>query len=101
MNINLDNIKQVRKKIGLTQTELARRAGVNQSTIAKMERKTVNPSYNTLMKVINVLSLCIEIMGIQVAKDKPISKKSKFNVEEMFRNLEIDRQLRMEQMRQK
>jgi len=51
----LRNIRALRKKAGLTQAELARRAGVSQSLIARIERGTVNPRLSTLIKILNVL----------------------------------------------
>jgi len=37
MPYELEEIKEIRKKFGLTQNELANRAGVSQSLIAKIE----------------------------------------------------------------
>ncbi|HDI31670.1 MAG TPA: CBS domain-containing protein [Thermofilum sp.] len=51
----LENIKLLRKRAGLTQAELAKRAGVSQSLIARIERGTVNPRLSTLIKIFKVL----------------------------------------------
>ena len=48
-------IRFLRKKAGLTQKELARRAGVSQSLIARIERGTVDPRLSTLRKIMRVL----------------------------------------------
>ena len=48
-------IRFLRKKAGLTQKELARRAGVSQSLIARIERGTVDPRLSTLRKIMKVL----------------------------------------------
>lgn len=48
-------LRQYRIKLGLTQTELAQRAGVSQSLIARIEKGDVDPRVSTLTKIINVL----------------------------------------------
>ncbi|MBU4502216.1 MAG: helix-turn-helix domain-containing protein, partial [Nanoarchaeota archaeon] len=42
----LEEIKIRRNKIGLTQTQLARLAGVSQSLIAKIESKKIDPTFS-------------------------------------------------------
>jgi len=48
-------IKIKRKRIGLTQTDLARKAGVSQSLIAKIETKQVDASYSHVKKIFDTL----------------------------------------------
>jgi predicted transcriptional regulator len=48
-------IKKQRKKLNLTQTQLAEKAGVSQSLIARIEAGTVDPRYSNLMKIFSVL----------------------------------------------
>ena len=50
-----DELKALRLRAGLTQTELARRAGVSQSLIARIEAGKVNPRVSTLMKIYRAL----------------------------------------------
>ena len=45
---NLDQIKIIRKKHGLNQKELADRADVSQSLIAKIESGNIEPSFNKI-----------------------------------------------------
>lgn len=47
----LGEIKKNRKKIGLTQTELAQKTGVSQSLIAKIESNDIVPSYLNAKKL--------------------------------------------------
>ncbi len=47
----LEEFQRRRKLLGLTQNQLARRSGVSQSLIAKMERKTIDPSYGKVRKI--------------------------------------------------
>lgn len=51
----LDEVARLRKALGMTQTALAKRAGVSQSTIVKIERKQMNPSYDVVQRIVNVL----------------------------------------------
>lgn len=49
-------IRRLRKRAGLTQKELARRAGVSQSLISRIEKGSVDPKLSTLQAVLNVLN---------------------------------------------
>ncbi len=50
-----EELRLLRIKAGLTQTELARRAGVSQSLIARIEGGKVNPRVSTLMRIYRAL----------------------------------------------
>ncbi len=52
---NLEEIKKLRKKLGLGQKELAGLAGVSQSMIAKIESNKIEPTYNKVKKIFNAL----------------------------------------------
>jgi len=47
----LSEIKNQRKKLGLTQTELAKQTGVSQSLVAKIEAGAIVPSYSNAKRV--------------------------------------------------
>lgn len=64
-------LKSLRKKAKLTQKELARRAGISQSLVARIEAGTVDPRLSTLRKIIKVLN---EVLG-----NKEITAKSIMN----------------------
>lgn len=51
-----DEIRALRLKLGLTQAELARAAGVSQPLIARIEGGTVDPRYSTLRAVVEALN---------------------------------------------
>ncbi|MBN2367663.1 CBS domain-containing protein [Candidatus Woesearchaeota archaeon] len=53
----LGELKKLRKKLGLTQGELARRANVSQSLVAKIESGKIDPSYTNAKKIFETLSL--------------------------------------------
>jgi len=52
---DLEEIARLRRALGLSQTRLASLAGVSQSTIAKIERKQVNPSYEAVRRILDSL----------------------------------------------
>lgn len=51
----LETIAARRRKLGLTQTELAELAGVSQSYIAKLESKKIEPSYSRVKAIFEAL----------------------------------------------
>ncbi len=55
LNLNL-RIIQIRKKIQITQAELAERCKTTQQTIAKIEQGLVDPKLSTLQKVADALN---------------------------------------------
>src|SRR3989442_2203001 len=52
---DLDEVPRLRKALGLTQTALARLSNVSQSTIVKIEKKQLNPSYDVVRRVMTSL----------------------------------------------
>lgn len=54
-------IKQLRRKLGLTQTELARRAGIKQGVLSYIENgRTKHPRVDTLAAIAAALGVRIE-----------------------------------------
>lgn len=53
--IDLGEIKILRKKFGITQKELAMKAGITQAYIAKLENKRIDPKISTFNKILNAL----------------------------------------------
>jgi len=55
------NIKKFRKKQGLTQEALARKADISYNTVIKLESKGItNPRMETLKKLANALGISID-----------------------------------------
>ena len=48
-------LQQLRKKVGLTQAELANSVGISQSLVARIEKGQVNPSISTLKRILKVI----------------------------------------------
>src|SRR5690348_16641570 len=64
-----NSLHQLRKKAGLTQVELARRAGVNHTTIVHAETGRKHPQLAILLKIVAVLDEELSRQGIRVTLD--------------------------------
>jgi len=51
------NLRRYRKKRGLTQAQLAKKADINSNYYAKIERGELKPSVETLEKIIKALKV--------------------------------------------
>ena len=57
------NIKKFRKKIGLSQDKMARRAGIPYSTYLKIESGyTPNPSIQTVINIAEALNISVDYL---------------------------------------
>jgi len=60
-NLNLENIKKLRKKKGWPQEKLAREANISYHTLVKIERGGIkNPKIETLVKLAKALGVSID-----------------------------------------
>lgn len=57
MALLVNEIVRRRKKLGLTQSEVAQRAGITQAQVARLENSHTVPSMETVIKVAYVLGL--------------------------------------------
>lgn len=55
-------LRMARRRAGLTQRELARRAGVPQPTVSRIERARVSPSFETLAPLIDACGMQLEVV---------------------------------------
>lgn len=51
------NIKKLRKKLGLTQAQVAEKANIHVNFFARIERGEENPTYETLEKLAKALEV--------------------------------------------
>ncbi len=75
---DLEEIPRLRKALGLTQTALARLAGVSQSTIVKIEKKQMNPSYDVVRRVYNALQAELKKQEKKALVDQVQSRKVQY-----------------------
>jgi transcriptional regulator with XRE-family HTH domain len=54
-----ENLKRARFRAGLTQQELADKAGTTQTTVARIERDAVEPEVTTIRKLAGALDVRI------------------------------------------
>jgi transcriptional regulator with XRE-family HTH domain len=78
-----DRLKQLREAAGLTQPQLAERAGMNQFGIAKLEQGVRHPTWETVQALAAALGVSCEAFQDQVpsrqAEPPPPAKKGKGN----------------------
>lgn len=56
-----DNVRKTRKKAGLSQDKLARKAGVAYNTVVKIESgENKNPTIETLRSIANALDVSVD-----------------------------------------
>lgn len=55
-----------RKKLGLTQQQLAQRTKINQADISKIEKGISNPSLNTLKKLAKGMNMKLKIAFVPI-----------------------------------
>ncbi|MGB2710370.1 MAG: helix-turn-helix domain-containing protein [Conexibacter sp.] len=58
-------VRQARASAGLTQAQLAERAGVTQSVIARLERGSGNPTFETLERVLHAAGHRLELHAVE------------------------------------
>ncbi|MBD6955290.1 MAG: CBS domain-containing protein [Thermoplasmata archaeon] len=100
---DIKDIKNMRKRAGITQKELASLTGLSQSYIARLESGDLNPTYENVKKIFSVLEeeiskkegqeLCAQdIMTreiVYVDADDPLEKAMKILLERGFSQLPV------------
>ena len=66
----VDIYKQYRKELGLTQSELGKRAGISQPNITRFESGNYNPSLEFLVKIAGAMGKKVKV----TLEDYPASK---------------------------
>ncbi len=81
MNVGIA-IRSIRRKIGITQYELAERCNISQTSLSQIENGIKRPSDRTIKKVCQVLDIpesVIYILGMQET-DVPTSRKNVYDM---------------------
>ncbi len=87
---NLSEIKKLRRKFNLTQSDLAKRANVSQSLIAKIESNRIDPTYTKVNRIFDALNLIgkkQEIKAEQIMAGKIISVGPEENISEAIKKM--------------
>tara|TARA_B100000315_G_scaffold126455_1_gene116315 strand:- start:786 stop:1331 length:546 start_codon:yes stop_codon:yes gene_type:complete len=90
MPYELSEIKKIRKSLGLTQTDLAKRANVSQSLIAKIESDHIDPTFTKTKKIfetLNDLENKEEIKAEELMNKKIISVAPNNNIRESINKM--------------
>ncbi len=62
----MQNIREARKALGITQEQLAKLVGVTQGTVAQWENGLTHPAFDKIPKVAQVLGCTVEeLLGIK------------------------------------
>jgi predicted transcriptional regulator len=70
VSFEIEKIGSIRRQLGLTQTELAKLAGVSQSLIAKIESGRIDPAYSKAKQILDALENEIsKSKGVKSAKE--------------------------------
>ena len=75
---DLDEIPRLRRALGLTQTAVGRLANVSQSTIVKIEKKQMNPSYDIVRRIMNSLQAEMKRQEKKALVDQIQSRKVQY-----------------------
>lgn len=62
-------IRQARRRHGLSQRQLARRVGTQQSAISRLEADKNSPSVETLNLVLNAMGECLQLTAEPLPRD--------------------------------
>jgi transcriptional regulator with XRE-family HTH domain len=85
-------VRSARKQAGLTQAELAERAGVTQSVIARLERGGGNPTFLTLERVLHAAGHRLELsaahQGLRTVDETLIARQLALSPVERLRALD-------------
>ncbi|MGH8973799.1 MAG: helix-turn-helix transcriptional regulator [Acidimicrobiia bacterium] len=81
-------IREARRRAGLSQQDLAGRAGVHQPAIARWENGRAEPSLATVLRLVSVCGLELRLMLAPAAHDEPSA----------FQNLALSPEQRLDQL---
>ena len=92
------NIKELKKKYGVNQTELAKIAGVSQKSISSYDRKESEPIESTLIKIADYFQITIdELVGHEVPYliDKSLLSNEELEIISEIKNLDTMQRIKV------
>lgn len=85
-------VRNARRSAGLTQAQLAERAGVTQSVIARLERSGGNPTFLTLERILHAAGHRLELsavhQGLSTVDETLIAQQLALTPAERIRDLD-------------
>jgi transcriptional regulator with XRE-family HTH domain len=83
-------VQEARSRAGLTQRELAERAGTSQAAIARIERGRQTPSLETLQKILRAagLELRVDLAPVDDHDEELIEQTLRMSPEQRLRAIE-------------
>ena len=60
-----DLVREARRRAGLTQRQLAERAGTTQSALARLENGRTTPSFDTVLRLVRLCGLDLDVMLVE------------------------------------
>ena len=63
--IGNDLVREARKRAGLSQRELAERAGTTQSAIARLETGRTTPSFDAVLRLVRLCGFDLDVMLVE------------------------------------
>lgn len=90
MPYEISEIKPIRKKLGITQFELAKQANISQSLIAKIEAGILDPTYSKVSKIFDVfnsLSKSKELKAKNIMNKKLISINPETKIKDAIKEM--------------
>ena len=88
MVIEIREIKEIRKKLGLTQGQLANMANVSQSLIAKIEAGRLDPTYSNATKIFEALGWTFNVEST-LDVDSFVGKLAELNINDLEKENEV------------
>jgi transcriptional regulator with XRE-family HTH domain len=81
LDISSRIVEEARRRAGLTQRDLAARAGTSQAAIARIERGLVNPTLDTLRRVTAAAGFELKVTLVPLAPADPVIEAYKRDVD--------------------
>ena len=66
-----NRLKEIRKKVGLSQYQLARLSGLSQSTVSHIERGAFGPTIDSAYRIAAVLGVRVEELFVPELRELP------------------------------